>query len=281
MAKKKKTPSFEDELQKYSTKAAAYKKLSSMGAKVKGGKIEITTQFLMTYEAYKRTKGTREAIISASFYHVSDALKTLKKLENLAERQKSLPRKELYEDMAKTYQKKINRLQDLFKVDPETGEQKLGKTRQYIAALSSLGSFEKGLTEAFKKPKQFGSGLVNAKIVAIMANAFARKMYLDANELTELESIAAEFGFDLKGKMESDYADYSRMYSKSDLGETLARAADQISVLGFNSDQFIQNVVDAANHIQNILVNEKATLTDAQMQLINKFFYIYEGAKGF
>lgn len=281
MAKKKKTPLFEDELPKYSTKAAAYKKLSSMGAKVKGGKIEITTQFLMTYEAYKRTKGTREAIISASSYYVSDALKTLKKLENLAERQKSLPRKELYEDMAKTYRKKINRLQDLFKIDPETGEQKLGKTRQYIAALSSLGSFEKGLTEAFKKPKQFGSGLVNAKIVAIMANAFARKMYLDANELTELESIAAEFGFDLKGKMESDYADYSRMYSKSDLGETLARAADQISVLGFNSDQFIQNVVDAAEHIQNILVNEKATLTDAQMQLINKFFYIYEGAKGF
>lgn len=281
MAKKKKNPLFEDELPKYSTKAAAYKKLSSMGAKVKGGKIEITTQFLMTYEAYKRTKGTREAIISASSYYVSDALKTLKKLENLAERQKSLPRKELYEDMAKTYRKKINRLQDLFKVDPETGEQKLGKTRQYIAALSSLGSFEKGLTEAFKKPKQFGSGLVNAKIVAIMANAFARKMYLDANELTELESIAAEFGFDLKGKMESDYADYSRMYSKSDLGETLARAADQISVLGFNSDQFIQNVVDAAEHIQNILVNEKATLTDAQMQLINKFFYIYEGAKGF
>lgn len=281
MAKKKKNPLFEDELPKYSTKAAAYKKLSSMGAKVKGGKIEITTQFLMTYEAYKRTKGTREAIISASSYYVSDALKTLKKLENLAERQKSLPRKELYEDMAKTYRKKINRLQDLFKVDPETGEQKLGKTRQYIAALSSLGSFEKGLTEAFKKPKQFGSGLVNAKIVAVMANAFARKMYLDANELTELESIAAEFGFDLKGKMESDYADYSRMYSKSDLGETLARAADQISVLGFNSDQFIQNVVDAAEHIQNILVNEKATLTDAQMQLINKFFYIYEGAKGF
>lgn len=281
MAKKKKNPLFEDELPKYSTKAAAYKKLSSMGAKVKGGKIEITTQFLMTYEAYKRTKGTREAIISASSYYVSDALKTLKKLENLAERQKSLPRKELYEDMAKTYRKKINRLQDLFKVDPETGEQKLGKTRQYIAALSSLGSFEKGLTEAFKKPKQFGSGLVNAKIVAIMANAFARKMYLDANELSELESIAAEFGFDLKGKMESDYADYSRMYSKSDLGETLARAADQISVLGFNSDQFIQNVVDAAEHIQNILVNEKATLTDAQMQLINKFFYIYEGAKGF
>ena len=35
-----------------------------------------------------------------------------------------------------------------------------------------------------------------------------------------------------------------------------------------------QNVVDAAEHIQNILVNEKATLTDAQMQLINKFFYI-------
>lgn len=281
MAKKKKTPLFEDELPKYSTKAAAYKKLSSMGAKVKGGKIEITTQFLMTYEAYKRTKGTREAIISASSYYVSDALKTLKRLENLAERQKSLPRKELYEDMAKTYRKKINRLQDLFKIDPETGEQKLGKTRQYIAALSSLGSFEKGLTEAFKKPKQFGSGLVNAKIVAIMANAFARKMYLDANELSELESIAAEFGFDLKGKMESDYADYSRMYSKSDLGETLARAADQISVLGFNSDQFIQNVVDAAEHIQNILVNEKATLTDAQMQLINKFFYIYEGAKGF
>lgn len=281
MAKKKKTPLFEDELPKYSTKAAAYKKLSSMGAKVKGGKIEITTQFLMTYEAYKRTKGTREAIISASSYYVSDALKTLKRLENLAERQKSLPRKELYEDMVKTYRKKINRLQDLFKIDPETGEQKLGKTRQYIAALSSLGSFEKGLTEAFKKPKQFGSGLVNAKIVAIMANAFARKMYLDANELSELESIAAEFGFDLKGKMESDYADYSRMYSKSDLGETLARAADQISVLGFNSDQFIQNVVDAAEHIQNILVNEKATLTDAQMQLINKFFYIYEGAKGF
>lgn len=281
MAKKKKTPLVEDELPKYSTKAAAYKKLSSMGAKVKGGKIEITTQFLMTYEAYKRTKGTREAIISASSYYVSDALKTLKRLENLAERQKSLPRKELYEDMAKTYRKKINRLQDLFKIDPETGEQKLGKTRQYIAALSSLGSFEKGLTEAFKKPKQFGSGLVNAKIVAIMANAFARKMYLDANELSELESIAAEFGFDLKGKMESDYADYSRMYSKSDLGETLARAADQISVLGFNSDQFIQNVVDAAEHIQNILVNEKATLTDAQMQLINKFFYIYEGAKGF
>ena len=280
MAKKKKSL-FEDELQKYSTKSAAYKKLSSMGANVKGGKIEITTQFLMTYEAYKRTKGTREAIISASSYYVSDALKTLKRLENLAERQKYLPRKELYEDMAKTYRKKINRLQDLFKIDPETGEQKLGKTRQYIAALSSLGSFEKGLTEAFKKPKQFGSGLVNAKIVAIMANAFARKMYLDANELTELESIAAEFGFDLKGKMESDYADYSRMYSKSDLGETLARAADRISVLGFNSDQFIQNVVDAAEYIQNILVNEKANLTDAQMQLINKFFYIYEGAKGF
>ena len=280
MAKKKKSL-YEDELQKYSTKSAAYKKLSSMGANVKGGKIEITTQFLMTYEAYKRTKGTREAIISASSYYVSDALKTLKRLENLAERQKYLPRKELYEDMAKTYRKKINRLQDLFKIDPETGEQKLGKTRQYIAALSSLGSFEKGLTEAFKKPKQFGSGLVNAKIVAIMANAFARKMYLDANELTELESIAAEFGFDLKGKMESDYADYSRMYSKSDLGETLARAADRISVLGFNSDQFIQNVVDAAEYIQNILVNEKANLTDAQMQLINKFFYIYEGAKGF
>ena len=280
MAKKKKSL-FEDELQKYSTKSAAYKKLSSMGANVKGGKIEITTQFLMTYEAYKRTKGTREAIISASSYYVSDALKTLKRLENLAERQKYLPRKELYEDMAKTYRKKINRLQDLFKIDPETGEQKLGKTRQYIAALSSLGSFEKGLTEAFKKPKQFGSGLVNAKIVAIMANAFARKMYLDANELSELESIAAEFGFDLKGKMESDFADYSRMYSKSDLGETLARAADRISVLGFNSDQFIQNVVDAAEYIQNILVNEKANLTDAQMQLINKFFYIYEGAKGF
>ena len=281
MAKKKKKQLFEDELSKYSSKSAAYKKLSSMGANVKGGKIEITTQFLMTYEAYKRTKGTREAIISASSYYVSDALKTLKRLENLAERQKSLPRKELYEDMAKTYRKKINRLQDLFKIDPETGEQKLGKTRQYIAALSSLGSFEKGLTEAFKKPKQFGSGLVNAKIVAIMANAFARKMYLDANELSELESIAAEFGFDLKGKMESDYADYSRMYSKSDLGETLARAADHISVLGFNSDQFIQNVVDAAEYIQNILVNEKATLTDSQMQLINKFFYIYEGAKGF
>ena len=280
MAKKKKSL-FEDELQKYSTKSAAYKKLSSMGANVKGGKIEITTQFLMTYEAYKRTKGTREAIISASSYYVSDALKTLKRLENLAERQKYLPRKELYEDMAKTYRKKINRLQDLFKIDPETGEQKLGKTRQYIAALSSLGSFEKGLTEAFKKPKQFGSGLVNAKIVAIMANAFARKMYLDANELSELESIAAEFGFDLKGKMESDFADYSRMYSKSDLGETLARAADRISVLGFNSDQFIQNVVDAAEYIQNILVNEKANLTDAQMRLINKFFYIYEGAKGF
>ena len=280
MAKKKKSL-LEDELPKYSNKSAAYKKLSSMGANVKGGKIEITTQFLMTYEAYKRTKGTREAIISASSYYVSDALKTLKRLENLAERQKSLPRKELYEDMAKTYRKKINRLQDLFKIDPEKGEQKLGKTRQYIAALSSLGSFEKGLTEAFKKPKQFGSGLVNAKIVAIMANAFARKMYLDANELTELESIAAEFGFDLKGKMESDYADYSRMYSKSDLGETLARAADRISVLGFNSDQFIQNVVDAAEYIQNILVNEKANLTDAQIQLINKFFYIYEGAKGF
>lgn len=280
MAKKKKSL-FEDESPKYSTKSSAYKKLSSMGANVKGGKIEITTQFLMTYEAHKRTKGTREAIISASSYYVSDALKTLKRLENLAERQKSLPRKELYEDMAKTYRKKINRLQDLFKIDPETGEQKLGKTRQYIAALSSLGSFEKGLTEAFKKPKQFGSGLVNAKIVAIMANAFARKMYLDANELSELESIAAEFGFDLKGKMESDYSDYSRMYSKSDLGETLARAADQISVLGFNSDQFIQNVVDAAEYIQNILVNEKANLTDAQMQLINKFFYIYEGAKGF
>ena len=281
MAKKKKKPLFEDELPKYSSKSAAYKKLSSMGANVKGGKIEITTQFLMTYEAYKRTKGVREAIISASSYYVSDALKTLKRLENLAERQNSLPRKELYEDMAKTNRKKMNRLQDQFKIDPETGEQKLGKTRQYIAALSSLGSFEKGLTEAFKKPKQFGSGLINAKIVAIMANAFARKMFLDANELTELESIAAEFGFDLKGKMESDYADYSRMYSKSDLGETLARAADQISVLGFNSDQFIQNVVDAAEHIQNILVNEKATLTDAQMQLINRFFYIYEGAKGF
>ena len=88
MAKKKKSL-FEDELPKYSTKSAAYKKLSSMGANVKGGKIEITTQFLMTYEAHKRTKGTREAIISASSYYVSDALKTLKRLENLAERQKS------------------------------------------------------------------------------------------------------------------------------------------------------------------------------------------------
>ena len=281
MAKKRKQKLKDDYEPKYTSKSSAYKKLSSMGAKVSGTNVEITSDFLLAYDLDTRNRDVRQAIINASVFRLKDAKKRLKQLENLANRQKDAPRKELYEDLAQNYAKKVRRLEELFVLDEAKGEMKSFRTRKYISALSSIGSMEAGIKEAFKSPKRFASSMVNARIVAIMANAFARKMFLTEGELVQLEEIAAAFGFDLKGKMETSYANYSRRHKLSRMGEDLARAGESISVFGFGSDQFIQNIVDAAEHLQNILVSEKAKLTDEQKQMINEFFYIYESARGF
>lgn len=281
MAKKRKQKHKDEYEPKYTSKSSAYKKLSSMGAKVSGTNVEITPDFLVAYELNTRDRDARQAIINASVFRLKDAKKRLKQLENLASRQKDAPRKELYEDLAQNYSKKVKRLEELFVLDEAKGEMKSFRTRKYISALSSIGSMEAGIKEAFKSPKRFASSMVNARIVAIMANAFARKMFLTEGELVQLEEIAAAFGFDLKGKMETSYANYSRRHTLSRMGEDLARAGESISVFGFGSDQFIQNIVDAAEHLQNILVSEKTKLTDDQKQMINEFFYIYESARGF
>ena len=258
---------------KYATKVSANRKLSQMGANVSRGRIEITNEFLLNYEAQKNNTATnadvKRAITTGAYWYSEKAEKRLRQLEALAERQKSIPRRELYEGMAKTFSKKVDRLNRLYEEEfYKTGEKrKRHKAREYIAAIGSVSSYDKAITAALKTPTKFASAQINARIVAIMGNATARKIKMSEQELNEMENILAALGYDLRGVMEQSYADYSRVY------EYIQRTGEKISASGFDSDQFVQNIVDANDRIQEMLSD--GNLTEHQMQLVNRFFEMY------
>ena len=258
---------------KYATKVSANRKLSQMGANVSRGRIEITNEFLLNYEAQKNNTATnadvKRAITTSAYWYSEKAEKRLRQLEALAERQKSMPRRELYEGMAKTFSKKVDRLNRLYEEEfYKTGEKrKRHKAREYIAAIGSVSSYDKAITAALKTPTKFASAQINARIVAIMGNATARKIKMSEQELNEMENILAALGYDLRGVMEQSYADYSRVY------EYIQRTGEKISASGFDSDQFVQNIVDANDKIQEMLSD--GNLTEHQMQLVNRFFEMY------
>ena len=258
---------------KYATKVSANRKLSQMGANVSRGRIEITNEFLLNYEAQKNNTATnadvKRAITTSAYWYSEKAEKRLRQLEALAERQKSMPRRELYEGMAKTFSKKVDRLNRLYEEEfYKTGEKrKRHKAREYIAAIGSVSSYDKAITAALKTPTKFASAQINARIVAIMGNATARKIKMSEQELNEMENILAALGYDLRGVMEQSYSDYSRVY------EYIQRTGEKISASGFDSDQFVQNIVDANDKIQEMLSD--GNLNEHQMQLVNRFFEMY------
>ena len=258
---------------KYATKVSANRKLSQMGATVSRGRIEITNEFLLSYEAQKNNTATnadvKRAITTGAYWYSEKAEKRLRQLEALAERQKSMPRRELYEGMAKIFSKKVDRLNRLYEEEfYKTGEKrKRHKAREYIAAIGSVSSYDKAITAALKTPTKFASAQINARIVAIMGNATARKIKMSEQELNEMENILAALGYDLRGVMEQSYADYSRVY------EYIQRTGEKISASGFDSDQFVQNIVDANDRIQEMLSD--GNLNEHQMQLVNRFFEMY------
>ena len=258
---------------KYATKVSANRKLSQMGANVSRGRIEITNEFLLNYEAQKNNTATnadvKRAITTGAYWYSEKAEKRLRQLEALAERQKSMPRRELYEGMAKTFSKKVDRLNRLYEEEfYKTGEKrKRHNAREYIAAIGSVSSYDKAITAALKTPTKFASAQINARIVAIMGNATARKIKMSEQELNEMENILAALGYDLRGVMEQSYADYSRVY------EYIQRTGEKISASGFDSDQFVQNIVDANDRIQEMLSD--GNLNEHQMQLVNRFFEMY------
>ena len=180
-----------------------------------------------------------------------------------------MPRRELYEGMAKTFSKKVDRLNRLYEEEfYKTGEKrKRHNAREYIAAIGSVSSYDKAITAALKTPTKFASAQINARIVAIMGNATARKIKMSEQELNEMENILAALGYDLRGVMEQSYADYSRVY------EYIQRTGEKISASGFDSDQFVQNIVDANDRIQEMLSD--GNLNEHQMQLVNRFFEMY------
>lgn len=258
---------------KYATKVSANRKLSQMGANVSRGRIEITNEFLLNYEAQKNNTATnadvKRAITTGVYWYSEKAEKRLRQLEALAERQKSMPRRELYEGMAKTFSKKVERLNRLYEEEfYKTGEKrKKHNARQYIAAISSVSSYDKAITKALKTPTKFASAQINARIVAIMGNATARKIKMSEQELNEMENILAALGYDLRGAMEQSYADYSRVY------EYIQRTGEKISANGFDSDQFVQNIIDANNKVEEMVSD--GNLNEHQMQLVNRFFEMY------
>lgn len=258
---------------KYATKISANRKLSQMGANVSRGRIEITNEFLLSYEAQKNNTATnadvKRAITTGAYWYSEKAEKRLRQLEALAERQKSMPRRELYEGMAKTFSKKVERLNRLYEEEfYKTGEKrKKHNARQYIAAISSVSSYDKAITKALKTPTKFASAQINARIVAIMGNATARKIKMSEQELNEMENILAALGYDLRGAMEQSYADYSRVY------EYIQRTGEKISANGFDSDQFVQNIIDANNKVEEMVSD--GNLNEHQMQLVNRFFEMY------
>lgn len=258
---------------KYATKVSANRKLSQMGANVSRGRIEITNEFLLNYEAQKNNTATnadvKRAITTGAYWYSEKAEKRLRQLEALAERQKSMPRRELYEGMAKTFSKKVERLNRLYEEEfYKTGEKrKKHNARQYIAAISSVSSYDKAITKALKTPTKFASAQINARIVAIMGNATARKIKMSEQELNEMENILAVLGYDLRGAMEQSYADYSRVY------EYIQRTGEKISANGFDSDQFVQNIIDANNKVEEMVSD--GNLNEHQMQLVNRFFEMY------
>lgn len=258
---------------KYATKVSANRKLSKMGANVSRGRIEITNEFLLNYEAQKNNSATnvdvKRAITTGAYWYSEKAEKRLRQLEALAERQKSMPRRELYEGMAKTFSKKVDRLNRLYEEEyVKTGdERKTHKSREYIAAIGSVSSYDKAITAALKAPTKFASSQINARIVAIMGNAHVRPVDMSPQELTEMENILAALGYDLRGAMEQSYADYSRVY------EYIQRTGEKISASGFDSDQFVQNIIDANDKIQEMISD--GNLTEHQMQLVNRFFEMY------
>lgn len=258
---------------KYATKVSANRKLSQMGANVSRGRIEITNEFLLNYEAQKNNTATnadvKRAITTGAYWYSEKAEKRLRQLEALAERQKSMPRRELYESMAKTFSKKVDRLNRLYEEEfYKTGEKrKRHKAREYIAAIGSVSSYDKAITAALKTPTKFASAQINARIVAIMGNATARKIKMSEQELNEMENILAALGYDLRGVMEQSYADYSRVY------EYIQRTGEKISANGFDSDQFVQNIIDANNKVEEMVSD--GNLTEHQMQLVNRFFEMY------
>ena len=258
---------------KYATKVSANRKLSQMGANVRRGRIEITNEFLLNYEAQKNNTAAnadvKRAITTGAYWYSEKAEKRLRQLEALAERQKSMPRRELYEGMAKTFSKKVERLNRLYEDEYiKTGEKrKRHNAREYISAIGSVSSYDKAITAALKTPTKFASAQINARIVAIMGNATARKIKMSEQELNEMENILAALGYDLRGAMEQSYADYSRVY------EYIQRTGEKISASGFDSDQFVQNIVDANDRIQEMLSD--GNLNEHQMQLVNRFFEMY------
>ena len=258
---------------KYVTKSSANQKLSRMGANVSRGRIEITNEFLLNYEAQKNNTATnadvKRAITTSAYWYSEKAEKRLRQLEALAEHQKSMPRRELYEGMAQTFSKKVDRLNRLYEEEyAKTGdERKRHKAREYIAAIGSVSSYDKAITAALKAPTKFASSQINARIVAIMGNAHVRPVDMSPQELTEMENILAALGYDLRGAMEQSYADYSRVY------EYIQRTGEKISASGFDSDQFVQNIIDANDKVQEMLSD--GNLTEHQMQLVNRFFEMY------
>lgn len=258
---------------KYATKVSANRKLSQMGANVSRGRIEITNEFLLNYEAQKNNTATnsdvKRAITTGAYWYSEKAEKRLRQLEALAERQKSMPRRELYEGMAKTFSKKVERLNRLYEEEfYKTGEKrKRHNAREYIAAIGSVSSYDKAITAALKTPTKFASAQINARIVAIMGNATARKIKMSEQELNEMENILAALGYDLRGVMEQSYADYSRVY------EYIQRTGEKISANGFDSDQFVQNIIDANNKVEEMVSD--GNLNEHQMQLVNRFFEMY------
>lgn len=258
---------------KYATKVSANRKLSQMGANVSRGRIEITNEFLLNYEAQKNNTATnadvKRAITTGAYWYSEKAEKRLRQLEALAERQKSMPRRELYEGMAKTFSKKVERLNRLYEEEfYKTGEKrKRHNAREYISAIGSVSSYDKAITAALKTPTKFASAQINARIVAIMGNATARKIKMSEQELNEMENILAALGYDLRGAMEQSYADYSRVY------EYIQRTGEKISANGFDSDQFVQNIIDANNKVEEMVSD--GNLTEHQMQLVNRFFEMY------
>ena len=113
---------------KYATKVSANRKLSQMGANVSRGRIEITNEFLLSYEAQKNNTATnadvKRAITTGAYWYSEKAEKRLRQLEALAERQKSMPRRELYEGMAKTFRKKVDRINRLYEDEYKTTGEK-------------------------------------------------------------------------------------------------------------------------------------------------------------
>lgn len=258
---------------KYATKVSANRKLSQMGANVSRGRIEITNEFLLSYEAQKNNTATnadvKRAITTSAYWYSEKAEKRLRQLEALAERQKSMPRRELYEGMAKTFSKKVDRINRLYEDEYKTTGEKRKKhnAREYISAIGSVSSYDKAITAALKTPTKFASAQINARIVAIMGNATARKIKMSEQELNEMENILAALGYDLRGVMEQSYADYSRVY------EYIQRTGEKISANGFDSDQFVQNIIDANNKVEEMVSD--GNLNEHQMQLVNRFFEMY------